>query len=102
MAKLSCVRLWPLCPVSELGCAGLCVSVAVMAIYIYWVVLLHSLLCVIYSVGIGFRVFLGCVLCILGVMRYGVLILGDEVIIPVEALDGEVQLFYLFICVLLL
>ena len=28
-------------------------------------------------------------------MRYGVLILGDEVIIPVEALDGEVQLFYL-------
>ena len=39
-------------------------------------------------------------------MRYGVLILGDEVIIPVEAfafcggkaLDGEVQLF---ICILL-
>ena len=99
MAKLGCVRLWPLCPVSELGCAGLCVSVALMATYIYWAVLLHSLLCVIYSVGIGFRVFLGCVLCILGVMRYGVLILGDEVIIPVEALDGEVQLFYLcFAC----
>ena len=47
MAKLSCVRLWPLCPVSELGCAGLCVSVALMATYIYWAVLLHSLLCVI-------------------------------------------------------
>ena len=51
-------------------------SVALMATYIYWAVLLHSLLCVIYSVGIGFRVFLGCVLCILGVMRYGVLISG--------------------------
>ena len=49
----------------------------------------------------GFRVFLGCVLCVLRVMRYGVLILGDEVIVPVEAsafcggeaMDGEVQPF---------
>ena len=98
MAKLSCVWLWLLCPVSKLGCAGLCVSVALMATYIYWAVLLHSLLCVIYSVGMGFRVFLGCVLCILGVMRYGVLILGDEVIIPVEVLDGEVQLFLFVFC----
>ena len=73
MAKLGYVRLSPLCPVSELGCAGLCVSVALMATYIYWAVLLHSLLCVIYSVGMGFRMSLGCVLCILGVMRYGVL-----------------------------
>ena len=49
MAKLGCVRLWPLCPVSELGCAGLYVSVALMATHIYWAVLLHSLLCHLFS-----------------------------------------------------
>ena len=51
---------------SELGCARLCKAVTLMALYVYWAVLLHSLLCVIYSVGMGFRVFLGCVLCVLG------------------------------------
>ena len=77
------------------------VSVALMAIYIYWAMLLRSILCVIYSVEMGFRVSLGYVLCVLGVMRYGVLILDDEVIVPVEAsafcggeaMDGEVQPF---------
>ena len=51
---------------SESGYAGLCMAVTLMALYIYWAVLLHSLLCVIYSVEMGFRVFLGCVLCVLG------------------------------------
>ena len=60
---------------SELGYAGLCMAVTLMALYVYWAVLLHSLLCVIYSVGMGFRVSLGCVLSS-GVMMYGVLILG--------------------------
>ena len=41
-------------------------AVALMALYVYWAVLLHSFLCVIYSVEMGFRVFLGCVLCVLG------------------------------------
>ena len=76
MAKSGHVRLWPLCPVSELGCVGLCGAVCVCGLngHIYiWAVLLHSLQCVIYSVEMGFRVSLGCVLCVLGVMRSGVL-----------------------------
>ena len=36
-------------------------AVALMALYTYWAVLLHSLSYVIYSVEMGFRVFLGCV-----------------------------------------
>ena len=41
-------------------------AMTLMPLYVYWAVLLHSLLCVIYSVEMGFRVFLGCVLCVLG------------------------------------
>ena len=51
---------------SELGYAGLCMAVILMSLYVYWAVLWHSLLCVIYSVEMGFRMFLGCVLCVLG------------------------------------
>ena len=60
-----CHRLWSV-TLTELGYARLCRAVALMALYVYWAVLLHSLLCVIYSVEMGFRVFLGCVFCVLG------------------------------------
>ena len=54
LTELSCVRLWLWWPVSELGYAVLCMTVALIALYVYWAVLLQSLLCVIYSVEMGF------------------------------------------------
>ena len=78
-AVQGCARLWPWWPISELGYAGLCMAVTLMALYVYWAVLLHSLLCVIYSVEMGFRVFLGCVLCVLGWWCMGYWFWGDEV-----------------------
>ena len=79
LSELGCARLWPWWPISELGYAGLCMAVALMPLYVYWAVLLHSLLCVIYSVEMGFRVFLGCVLCVLGWWCMGYWFWGDEV-----------------------
>ena len=58
MAKLGCVRLWPLCPVSELGCAGLCVSVALMATYILGCAIAQPSMCHLFSWD-GFQGVLG-------------------------------------------